>query len=165
MSLTSLLTDGAWSGLLSGAFVIIFSAPLQVLAAAVGAGFMTRSLRDALMQAGASQALATFAAAAAVVVVMRALIQIRRPGFSPVVLLSGLIPLGAAKPFFEAIVGLVRVPLLAGDALAAAPIALMSNLAAVFTMTLALALGVAVGALIVEMGKSMSSSDDMRMGP
>ncbi len=163
MNLASLLANGVWAGLLSGACVILFSAPIQVLAAAAGAGFMARILRDALMQhAGASQALATFAAAAAVVIVMRTLIQIRRPGVSPVVVLSGLVPLGAAKSFFEAIVGLVRAPLLTGDALTAAQSAIVSNLSAVFTMTLALALGAAVGALITETSKSFFSSDDAR---
>lgn len=150
MTIASLLMSGVWAGLLSGAFVVLFAAPLPFLAAAASLGFVARVLRDVLTQAGATSLLATFCAAAAVVFVTRAVLPIRRPGVTPVVLVSALIPLGAAKPFFEAIIGLVRTPSLKGDALAAAPSALMADVAAVVTMTLAVALGVAVGALVAE---------------
>jgi len=160
MTIASLLTNGVWAGLLSGAFVILFAAPLQFLGAAASLGFLARVLRDALMLAGASSVPATFCAATAVVFVTHAVIPIRRPGVTPAVLVSALIPLGAAKPFFEAIIGLVRTPSLKGDALAAAPAALMSDVATVVTMTLAVALGVAVGALASGAIRSFVPSED-----
>ena len=51
MNIVSLLIDGLWAGLLSGAFVVIFSAPPQILPFGAAGGFIARICRDLLMQA------------------------------------------------------------------------------------------------------------------
>ncbi len=138
-----------WAGLFAAAMAIVFSAPLQALIPSFCAGFVARIARDWLVHIGASQNLATLAAAAAVVIVVAATL-VRRPGISPIVVLSGFVPLGAAKPFFAAIVGFLKISSLKGDALAAAPVALISNISIVFTTTLAIALGAALGVMIIQ---------------
>jgi hypothetical protein len=149
MSMPELLIVGLWSGLLAAAVAIVFSAPLQALIPSFCGGVIARVARDGLMQTGVSQTLATLAAAAAVVIVVAPLIRLRLAGLSPIVILSSFVPLGAAKPFFAAIIGVLKISSLKGEALAAAPVALISNVSIVFKTTLAIALGVALGAMII----------------
>jgi hypothetical protein len=148
MSISALMIDCLWSGLLAAAVAIIFSAPLQALIPSFGGGFIARFARDGLMHAGASEALATLAAAAAVVIVVTTLVRISRPGVSPIVVLSGFAPLGAAKPLFAAIIGMLKISSLKNDALTVAPAQLISNISIVFTTTLAIALGAGLGVMI-----------------
>ena len=76
---------------------------------------------------------------------MGILVRASRPGLAPVVLVSSLLPLGAAKPFFAAIIALMRAPSLKPDDIAAAPAALMSDVSVVFSLTSGLRLEFAVG--------------------
>jgi len=150
MSIPTLLVDGLWSALLAASIAIIFAAPFDALLPSFFGGFIARFARDGLMQAGASQTLATLTAAAAVVIVVALMVRARRPGLSPIVILSSFVPLGAAKAFFLAVIGLLQITSLQGEALAAAPVALLTNLSIVFKTTLAIAIGAALGALVVQ---------------
>lgn len=149
MSMLELLIVGLWTGAFSAAFAILFSAPLQAMAPSFAAGFVARVIRDWLMQLDVSQTLATLAAASAVVIVVAIAVR-RRPGFSPIVMLSGLVPLGAAKAFFAAIIGFLKLSSLKGEALAGAPAELFTNVSLLFKTTLAIVLGAALGAAIVQ---------------
>jgi hypothetical protein len=71
---------------------------------------------------GASQNLATFLAAALVLFI--AVRFVRRPGVSPIVMVAGVIPLGAAGVLLRAIVGFLQVLSLKGEGLSA-PVALI----------------------------------------
>ncbi len=148
MNIVPVLINGVWAGLLSGACAVLFSAPPQFLFAGACGGFLARVCRDVLMQMGATQGLATFAAAAAVILFMTAVFQIRRPGVSPVLSVSSLIPLGAAKAFFVAIITLLKVSAISGDDQAAASVEVLSNLSIVVRTTLAIAVGASIGAMI-----------------
>lgn len=110
---------------------------------------------------GISQILATVIAAALVVITAAALV--RRPGVSPIVVLSGLIPLGAAGAFFNAIVGFLRISSLSADALAGAPVVLVSNLSKVFTTTLAIAVGAWVGFIIAQVFEGEDEADTVEV--
>lgn len=146
-----LLCDGVWSGLLAAAIAVIFSAPPAALLPSFGGGFIARVVRDGLMaHAGVSQPVATLIAAAAVVIVVAPLVRIRRPGISPVVILSSYVPLGAAKAFFAATVGILKAPLLKGEDLAAAPVELLINVSLVLKTTFAIVLGAALGYMIIQ---------------
>jgi uncharacterized membrane protein YjjB (DUF3815 family) len=158
--MSQLLIVALWTGAFAATFAIVFSAPLQALVPSFFAGFFARVIRDSLMGFDMSQALATLVASAAVVIVVR-LTLIRRPGFSPIVVLSGLVPLGAATAFFAAIIGFLKLPSLTGEALASAPVELLSNMSALFKTTLAIVLGAALGAGMV---RSMKSVRDWSAG-
>jgi ATP/ADP translocase len=90
---------------------------------------------------------------AAAVLVLVAASTIRRHVVSPVVLVSGLIPLGAALAMFKAIMALMRISSLKGEALSEASDVLNANVGAVFTTSLAIALGLAVGMAIVRLAR------------
>jgi uncharacterized membrane protein YjjB (DUF3815 family) len=154
--MSELLIVGLWTGAFAATFAIVFSAPLQAVVPSFCAGFFARVARDWLMGLGVSQALATLIASAAVVTVVR-LTLLRRPGFSPIVVLSGLVPLGAATAFFAAIIGFLKIPSLTGEALANAPVELLSNMSALFKTTLAIVLGAALGAAMI---RSLRSARD-----
>ena len=160
MSMLELLIVGLWTGAFAATFAIVFSAPLQAVVPSFCAGFVARIARDWLMHFGVSQTLATLAAAAAVVIVVEVTL-VRRPGISPIVMLSGLVPLGAAKAFFAAIIGFLKISTLKGEALAAAPAALLSNMSTLFKTTLAIALGAALGVAIIH---SLKSAREMITG-
>jgi len=147
MNLTPLVVDGLWAALFAMAMAVVLSAPLQGLFPSFCGGFVARFTRDVLIGWGAGENLAVLIAAAAVVIAAGGLI--RRPGVSPMVMVSALIPLGAARAFFAAIVGFLQITSLKGEALAGAPLALISNLSKVFTTTSAIAVGVSMGVLIV----------------
>jgi hypothetical protein len=77
---------------------------------------------------------------------------VRRPGVSPIVMVAGVIPLGAAGALFRAIVGFLQVLSLKGEGLSA-PVALISNPSILFTTTCAIAMGAWTGYFI---GQSVS---------
>ncbi len=101
------------------------------------------------MAAGLSQNWATVIAAAAVVLVAVALI--RRHTVSPVVLVCGVLPLGATVAMFKLMLALMQVSSLTGEALTAASVALTANLGNVFTTSLAIALGLGAGLVVVRL--------------
>lgn len=88
-------------------------------------------------------------AVAAAVVILVARGMVRRQAVSPVVVVSGVLPLGAAVAMFNAIVEVMRVSVVKGDALDGAAVALSANLGKVFTTSLAIALGLGAGLAIM----------------
>lgn len=88
--------------------------------------------------------------AAAVVVVAAAAI-LRRQTVSPVVLICGVLPLGAAVAMFNLIFALMQVSTVTGEALGGASVALSANLGKVFTTSLAIAVGLGAGMALVRM--------------
>jgi len=93
--------------------------------------------------------LATAVAAAAVVITATALV--RRSGVSPIVMLSALVPLGAAGPFFNAIVDFLQLSSAKGAAFNTVPVKLIVDLSRVFTTFLAIAVGAWVGIALSRM--------------
>jgi hypothetical protein len=88
---------------------------------------------------------------AAAVVVLVAAAVFRRHVVSPVVLVSGVLPLGAVVAMFNAIVELMKVSSHTGEMLSGASVALGANVGKVSTTSLAIALGLEVGISIVRL--------------
>jgi len=87
---------------------------------------------------------------AAAVVVLSAVVLTRRQRVSPVVLICGVLPLGAAIALFDTIFALLRLSSAQGDELAATSVVLTASASKVFTTSLAIALGLAAGLAIVQ---------------
>jgi uncharacterized membrane protein YjjB (DUF3815 family) len=151
MGLLEILIDSLWAGLFAGGLGIVFTAPPRYLVPAFLCGFAGRFARDVLMSWGLTQNWSTVVAAAVLVLV--AVAMVRGHVVSPVVLVSGLIPLGAALAMFKAIMALMQVSSLQGEALREASDVLSANAGKVFTTTLAIALGLAVGIAIVRLAR------------
>jgi len=147
MDLTAILFNSLWSAIFSAGMAVVFSAPSWALVPSFCCGFIARLVRDLLIGWGASQNLATFVAAAVVIFIVVSLV--RRPGVSPIVMLAGIIPLGAAGALFRAIVGFLEISSLKGEG-PSAPVALISNLSIVFTTTFAIAVGAWTGYLLAQ---------------
>ena len=147
MDLLAILMNSLWAGLFAGGLGILLTAPLRYLVPTFLCGFAGRFARDVFMSWGMSQNWST--AVAAAVVVWVAVAIIRRNVVSPVVLVSGILPLGAAVAMFNAIVELMKVSSLKGEALSGESVALSANMGKVFTTSLAIALGLAAGMAIV----------------
>jgi uncharacterized membrane protein YjjB (DUF3815 family) len=143
VNVSTILMDGLWGGLLSLAMAAVFASPYQALLPSFCCGFIARGVRDALVGRGVGQVLAI--AIAAALVVMTAVVLVRRSGVSPIVMVSGLIPLGAAAPFFSAIVDFLQISSRRGDALDPVPLKLVLDLSKVFTTFLAIAVGGGLG--------------------
>ena len=86
---------------------------------------------------------------AATLVIFVAALLIRRPVVSPVVMVSALLPLGAALPFFRAIADFLSIPSMTAERLALLPQTMLSNLGKVFTTTVAIGVGVSVAIYVV----------------
>ncbi len=149
MDLSAILMNSMWAGLFAGGLGILLTAPPRYIAPAFLSGFAGRLVRDAFMSWGMSQNWSTTVAAAVVVLIAVAII--RRHVVSPVVLITGILPLGAAVAMFNAIIELMKVSSLKGEALSEASVALSANMGKVFTTSLAIALGLAVGIAIVRL--------------
>jgi uncharacterized membrane protein YjjB (DUF3815 family) len=145
----SILTNSLWAGLFASALGIIFTAPRGCLAGTFVCGLMGRLVRDLCMSGGLSQNWSTIIASSAIVLV--ADVMIRRKAVRPVALVGSIIPLGAAMPMFNAIIQVVRLSTLTGEALDAAAVALSASLGKVFITSLAIALGLAVGTALVRL--------------
>jgi uncharacterized membrane protein YjjB (DUF3815 family) len=145
MHVTAILLNSLWAAIFSAGMAVVFSAPSWVVVPSFFCGFIGRLVRDLLMGWGASQNLATFVAAALVIFIIVSFL--RRAGVSPIVMVAGIIPLGAAGAFFRAIVGFLRISSLKGEGLSA-PVALISNLSILFCTTCAIAVGAWTGYLI-----------------
>jgi uncharacterized membrane protein YjjB (DUF3815 family) len=156
MNISTILLNSASAAIFTAGMAAVFSAPSWALAPSLFCGFLARLVRDLLMGWGASQNLATLVAAALVVV--SAVGFVRRRNVTAIVLLAGLIPLGAAGALFRAIVGFLQISDMKGEGLSA-PIALISNLSVVFTTTNAIVVGAWIGYL---MGQSVWRDRDSR---
>jgi uncharacterized membrane protein YjjB (DUF3815 family) len=149
MDLLVILTNSLWAGLFAGGLGFTLTAPSRYIAPAFLCGFTGRFARDVFMSWGMSQNWST--AVAAAVVVLVAVVVIQRHVVSPVVLISGVLPLGAAVAMFNAIIELMKVSSLRGEALSASSVALSANTGKVFTTSLAIALGLGTGMAIVRL--------------
>ena len=107
MDLLAILMNSLWAGLFAGGLGILLTAPPRYIVPAFLCGFAGRFARDVFMSWGMSQNWSTAVAAAVVVLVAVAII--RRHVVSPVVLVSGVLPLGAAVAMFNAIIALMKV--------------------------------------------------------
>lgn len=142
MTLLEIVTEAAWGGLFAAAMSIIFAAPTRAMLPSFVAGAVARLSRDTLLGAGANINFAILVAAALVCLVGE--VAIRRQIGSPVVVVSGLVPLGAAAPFFRTIVDFLRISSMAPDKLAQLPQAMLSDLSKVFCTTAAIGIGVSL---------------------
>jgi uncharacterized membrane protein YjjB (DUF3815 family) len=149
MNLLEIFTNSLWAGLFAGSLGILLTAPPRYIAPAFLSGFAGNFARDVFMSWGMSQNWSTAVAAAVVVLVAVAVIQ--RHVVSPVVLISGVLPLGAAVAMFNAIIELMKVSSLKGEALSGASVALSANTGKVLTTSLAIALGLGTGMAIVRL--------------
>ncbi len=147
--ITEILTNSMWAGLFAGGLGIVLTAPPRYVPPAFLGGFAGRFARDVFMGWGMSQNWAT--AVAAAVVVLVAVTGIRRHVESPVVSVSAVLPLGAAAAMFNAIVELMKVSSLKGEALSESSVALSANTGKVFVTSLAIALGLGAGTGIVRL--------------
>ena len=119
---------------------------------------MGRFVRDVCMGWGLSQNWAT--AVAAAVVVLLAVAIVGHHSISPVALICGVLPLGAAVAMFNMILDLMMVSSSSGGELSAASVALIANTGKVFTGTLAIALGLGAGMAIVRFIKREELEDE-----
>ena len=107
MSLLTILANSLWAALFATGFGVLLATPARALVSCFVCGFMGRCVRDLCMGGGLSQNWAT--AVAAAVVVLLAVAIVRRHAISPVVLICGVLPLGAAVAMFNMIFDLMRV--------------------------------------------------------
>ena len=148
MSLLTILTNSLWAALFATGFGVLLTTPARALVSCFVCGFMGRFVRDVCMGWGLSQNWAT--AVAAAVVVLLAVAIVGHHAISPVVLICGVLPLGAAVAMFNMILDLMKVSSSSGETLSAASVALIANTGKVFTGTLAIALGLGAGMAIVQ---------------
>jgi len=149
MDLAAILTNSLWSGLFAGGLGITLTAAPRHIVPAFFCGFAGRYARDALMGWGLTQNWST--AVAAAVVVLAAVAITRRHAVNPVVMVSGVLPLGAAIAMFNTIIDLMKVSSLKGEALSEAAVALIANTGKVFVTSLAIALGLTAGVIIARL--------------
>jgi uncharacterized membrane protein YjjB (DUF3815 family) len=142
MDAAAIALHALWSGLFSAFIAVTFTAPVRYLGPAFVCGAVGRGVLDVLVAQGMSVNWATVIAAAAVVVVGVGGIQRRE--VAPVVLVSSVLPLGAAVAMFNLIFALMQISA-AKDEAPAAALALAVNAGKVFTTTLAIAVGLAAG--------------------
>lgn len=149
MDLSTILINGLWAGLVAGGVSALYTAPLQSVPLSIICGFAGRCVRDVFMSWGLTQNWSTVIAAAVVVLVAVAIV--RGHVVSPVVLIAGVIPLGAAVAMFNTIIGLMKISSLSGEALNGASVALSASAGTAFTTTLAIAVGLGAGMAIVRL--------------
>jgi uncharacterized membrane protein YjjB (DUF3815 family) len=149
MGLASIVSDSLCAAVFATALGIRFTAPLQYLAPTFLAGFLGRLMHSALTAWGLGQDWATVLAAAAIVAV--AVATTRRHRVPPIVLICGVLPLGAASSVFRAVFEVLRASSAAGEALEAAALAWTANASRAFTGTMAIALGLGVGMTIARL--------------
>jgi len=147
MNYSTILLNSLWAALFATGLGILLTAPFRYIVPTFLCGFAGRFVRDVSMGWGMSQNWSTVAAVIVLVLVAVAIVQRHR--ISPVVLICGVLPLGAAVAMFNMIFELMKVSSLKGDALSAACVALSANAGKAFTGTLAIALGLGAGMAIV----------------
>jgi len=150
MDFGAICINSFWAGGFSAGWAVLLTAPYWAVVPGFLCGFAGRFVRDVLIGWGVSQNWATVAAAAVVVLVATSSL-IRQRAVSPVVLVTGILPLGAALAMFNMIIELMKVSSLKGEALSESSVALSANMGKVFATTLAIALGLEVGISLVRL--------------
>ncbi len=148
---SAIFMNALWAALSATGLGVMLTAPVRYLVAAFACGFLGRGLRDVCTGLGLNGNWATVIAAAAVV--LAAVAITRRQRVSPVVLICGVLPLGSAVAVFNLIFAMVQISSATGDKLASASIALTASAGKVFTTSLAIAIGLAVGMAIERLVK------------
>ena len=148
MDWPTILLNSLWAGLFAAGLGVLLTAPSRYLVRNLLCGFVGRGTRDICMGWSLGQHWSTLIAAA--VVVMVAVAVSRRHTVAPVVLICGVLPLGAAVAMFNLILGLMRVSAATGEALTRASVVLTASLGTVFTTSLAIAIGLGAGISVVE---------------
>lgn len=149
MELPAILIGSLWAGLFASSLGVLFTAPARYIVPAFLCGFTGRWACDVLMGWGMSQNWSTAVAAALIVLV--AVAVVRRHSAPPVVLVSSVLPLGAAGAMFKAIMDLMKISSLKGEALGQATVSFSANIAKAFTTSLAIAFGLAAGMAVVRL--------------
>lgn len=149
MNISAILINCIWAGFYAGGMGLLCTAPLRSILSAFLCGFAGCFSRDILISWGLSQNWSTAAAAASVV--LAAMILIRGNEVSPVVLISGIVPLGANPAVLRMIIELMKVSSLKGEALSESSAAFIANTGKVFTTYLAITLGLAIGIMIMRL--------------
>lgn len=147
MNLSAILLEGLMAGSFASALGVILTAPPRYIVPVFFCGFSGRFVRDLLTSLGLSFNWSTMVAAAAVVLVGTAIT--RRHTVPLVALATSIFPLAASASFFDAILAVMRVSSAKGEELQAASVSLISSSAKAFTVSLAIALGLAAGLAIV----------------
>ncbi len=147
MNLLALALPSLWAALFATGLAVRLTAPVRYLVPTFICGFVGRGMRDVCMASGLSLGWATVIAAAVVVLV--AVTMVRRHTVSPVVLVCGVLPLGATVAMFNLILDLMQVSSLTGEALTRVSVALTANLGKVLITSLAVAIGLGAGMVIV----------------
>jgi uncharacterized membrane protein YjjB (DUF3815 family) len=147
--LLPLLVNAAWGGLFAAVMSVLFQAPASAMLPCFVAGLAGRLASNLLLAAGVGPHLTTFIAATLVALI--ASVMFRRPGASPLVMVSALLPLAAAVAFFRAIAAFLRVPALNSRPPEELTEVMFTNLATLFTTTAAIGAGVAVALVVVRL--------------
>lgn len=142
-----LLINAFWAGLFAAGLGLLLTTPPQGLLPCFACGLAARLAQNLLRAGGLSQAAAVVMAA--IVCVLVTTLFRWRPQLSPLVMVTGVLPLGAAVPLFRSIYGILTLYQLQGEALNAAVVQLIANLSNVFTTTLAIVLGIWLGLLLL----------------
>ena len=145
MQIELIVINAVAAGVCALCLGILFTAPSSQLVSAFVCGMSGRLVRDLLLAFGWRSAWAT--ALAAIVVVLAGTAFVRRREVSPVVVISGVLPLGATSVMFSAITNLMKAANLKGDALSKASDALIGDASRVFTTTAAIAAGIGLGVM------------------
>ena len=149
MDVSAIMMHSFWAGLFATGLAGMLSAPIAYLIPSFVCGFAGRCVRDIGVAGGLSLNWATVIAAVMVVLIAAAII--RRRTVSPVVLICGVLPLGAAVAMFNLIFALIRVSASKGDALSAASAALNVNFGKVFITSLSIVVGLGAGVAIARL--------------
>lgn len=138
-----LLLDSALAGVSAGCMTILMTAPFRYAGPAVVCGLSGRLIRDLLLAAAVSPPVSTLAATTAVVLLAVALAHGKE--VSPVVVITGILPLGASLSMFQTVVYVLRLPSRTGAAATETSMELITTLSRVVTTSMAIALGLVVG--------------------
>src|SRR5580698_3979237 len=107
MNIWTMVVNSLWAALFAAGFGVILTTPTRALLSCFACGFIGRFVRDALIGWGLSQNWSTVLAATTVVLAAAAIVRGHR--VSPVVLICGILPLGAAVAMFNTIFELMKV--------------------------------------------------------
>ncbi|HIK17984.1 MAG TPA: threonine/serine exporter family protein [Leptolyngbyaceae cyanobacterium M33_DOE_097] len=143
-----MLINACWGGLFAAGLGVMLTTPSQGLLPCFACGMVGRLVRNLLIAGGLSQAASV--AMGAIACVLVATLFSRRFHLTPLAMVTGVLPLGAAVPLFRSIHGILTLHRLQGEALSEAVVQLIANLSNVFTTTLAIVLGIWLGLLILK---------------
>ena len=155
-----LVINAFWGGLFATGLGVLLTTPPQGLLPCFACGLVGRLVRNLLIAAGLSQAVSV--AMGALTCVLVAALFSRRFQLTPLAMVTGVLPLGAAVPLFRSIHGILTLHRLQDEALNEAAVQLLANLSNVFTTTLAIVLGIWLGLLLL---KALGRQDRLAGAP